>query len=199
MDATHLKNRPAFHVVAGQVARFFGIHFYDLYYGQKNLLSCSEPVVPLLQTQVRMATPEDLSTIICRIGGEVQKDFDHNITINSACYVAVHDGVIAGYLWVNRQIIDLIGMYLAGLPPKNSFMHNVFVFPEHRRKRIFQFLFCAVCHELQKAGFLSIACLVDKANKSSVEALKCVGLELHNAIVLKLPGVKPVLFCRALG
>jgi ribosomal protein S18 acetylase RimI-like enzyme len=163
------------------------------------LLSLSEPVIPLCQAQVRIATPEDLNSIISRIGGETQKAFNHNAAIGSTCYVAVHEGVIAGYLWVNRQIIDLIGMHLAGLPPRNSFMHNVFVFPEHRRKRIFQFLFCAVCHEMQKAEFLSIACLVDKANKPSVEAFKGVGIQLHNAIVIKLPWAKPVLLCRALA
>jgi GNAT superfamily N-acetyltransferase len=199
MDATGLKKRPMFQVVAGQIARFFGIHFYDLYYGQKDLLSCSQPVVPLPKTHVRMATPEDLNRIICRIGGEIQKEFDHNIAIDSTCYVAVHESIIAGYLWVNRQIIDLTGMYLAGLPPRKSFVHNVFVFPEHRRKGIFQFLFYAACLELQKAGFFSIACLVDKANTLSVKAFKCTGIRFHNAIVLKLPGVKPVLICRALA
>ncbi len=197
MDATHLQKRPAFQVVIGQIARFFGIHVYELYYCQKDLLSPFEPVIPLLQAQVRIATSADLNSITCRGDGEIQKAFDHNVAIGSACYVAVHEGTIAGYIWLNRRVVDLTGMYLAPLPSKNSFLHNAFIFPEHRRKRIFQFLFHAVAHEMQKAEFLSIACFVDKANRPSVEALKCTGVRFHNAVVLKLPGVKPVLFCRA--
>ncbi len=192
-----MENRPIYQVVAGRIARCFGIHFYDLYYGEKDLKSLSEPVAPLLQTHVRMATPKDLNEIICRTGGEIQKQFDHNLAINSTCYVAVYHDMVTGYLWVNRQIIDLIGMYVAELAHRNSYVHSVFVFSEHRRKRIFQFLFDATCHELQKAGYLSITCLVDKANRPSVKAFKHAGIKFHNAAILKLPGIKPVFYCRA--
>ena len=198
METTSLRNRSAWQVVAGRIARFFGIHIYDLYYGEKGLLSPLEPVVPSPPTEVRLATPEDLNRIICSIGGTTRRKFDHNIAVYS-CHAAFHEGTITGYLWVNRQVIDMKGMYVAKLPPKSSLVRNVFVLPEHRRKRIFRYLFRAVCNEMHKAGFLSITCLIDKANSQSVEAFKNEGFEFHNAAVLKLPRIKPILFCRALA
>ena len=199
MDSTPLKNRPAYQVIAGRIARFFGIHFFDLYYGEKLLTSPIDPVVPSLPTRVRLATAEDLNRIICRIGGEIQREFDHNSAISSTCYVALHEDTVSGYIWVNRQLIDLVGMYVAKLPARHSFSHNAFIFPEYRCKKIYQYLRHAVCSEMYKSGCLSIACLVDKANTRSIEVLKNEGIEFHNAAVLKLPGIKPVHFCRALA
>jgi len=63
--------------------------------------------------------------------------------------------------------------------------------------RIFRYLFRAVCNEMHNAGFLSITCLIDKANSQSVEAFRLEGFEFHNAAVLELPRIKPVLLCRA--
>jgi len=198
MEALPLSNRPAFQVAAGRLARFFGIHFYDLYFGKKELLSPPEPVVPLLQIQVRIATAEDLDRIIYRIGGGIQKEFDHNISISSTCYVAVHEGNISGYLWLNQHIINLVGMQVTRLPPLSSFMHGVFVFPEHRRKKIFQLLFLRACQDMQRTGFVSITCLVDRANKQSVEAFKHMGIGFQNAPILKLPGIKPLVLNKVL-
>ncbi len=199
MEKAPLRSRPAIHVFAGRIARFFGLQFYDLYFGEKDLLSPTEPVAPLLSTEVRPATPEDLNRIIHRMGGETRREFEQNISLDSTCYVAFYAGAITGYLWVNREIISLTGMYVAPLPPRGSFMHNVFVFPEHRRKGIFQQLFHAACNEMRGAGFLSIACFVDKANSQSVDAFRNEGVEFNNAAVLKLPRVRPFLYCRALA
>jgi len=76
-------------------------------------------------------------------------------------------------------------------------MHNVLVFPEYRRSRVFQYLFREVCYEMHKAGYLSITCLVDKANYPSMQAFKHEGFEFHNAAVLRLPWIGPINFCRA--
>jgi hypothetical protein len=199
METTPLRNRPSWQVVAGRISKFFGIQFYDLYYGEKVLLPPLEPVVPSLPTEVRLATPEDLNKIINRIGGETKREFDHNIAIDSTCHAAFHRGTITGYLWVNRQVIDLKGMYVAKLPARHSFSHHAFVFPEYRSKKIYQYLRHAVCSEMYNSGCLSIACFVDKANTQPIKVLKHEGIEFHNAAVLKLPGIKPVLFCRALA
>ena len=199
MASTALKKRPAWQVVASRIARFFGVRFYDLYYGERKLLPLLEPVIPSPPTEVREATDEDLNAIIRRIGGKAQKEFDHNIAIDSTCYVALHEDTIMGYIWVNQQIIDLVGMYLTKLPARHSFSHNAFIFPEYRRKKIYQYLRHTVCSEMYESGCLSIACLVDKANTWTIEALKHEGIKFHNAAVLKLPGLKPILLCRAIA
>lgn len=199
MEMASPKNKPAVQVVAGRIARFFGIRFYDLYYGEKNLLSPPKSAVPSLPSEVRLATPGDLDRIICQVAGDTCTVFDHNNAIDSRCYVAFHEGAIAGYLWVNENVIDLLGMHIADLPPKSSFVHSLMVFPEHRRKGMFQYLFGAACKEMYTAGFHRVTCLVDKANRPAVEAFKHEGMEFHNAPVLKIAGIKPVCFCRALA
>ena len=93
----------------------------------------------------------------------------------------------------------MVGMRVATLAGESSFVHSVFVYPEHRRKGVFQLLFRTTCHELQEAGCLTVACLVDKANRQSVEAFKRAGIRFRGAAVLKLPGFKPLFFCRALS
>jgi len=199
VESTSQKSRPAWHVLAGRVARFFGIHFYDLYYCERALSSSVEPVVPSVPTRVRLATTEDLNRIICRIGGETCRKFDHNAAIDSICYVALHEDTVTGYIWVNRQIIDLVGMYVVKLPARHSFCHNAFVFPEYRRKKIYQYLRHAVCSEMYASGCVSIACFVDKANTQPIKVLKRQGMKFHNAPVLKLPFVNPIHFCRVLA
>ncbi len=199
MESTSQNSRPAWHVLAGRVARFFGIHFYDLYYCERALSSSVEPVVPSLPTRVRLATTEDLNRIICRIGGEIRRKFDHNAAIDSVCYVACHEDTITGYIWVNRQIIDLVGIYVAKLPARHSFSHDAFVFPEYRCKNIYQYLRHVVCSEMYESGCVSIACFVDKANIQPIKILKRQGMEFHNAPVLKLPFINPIHFCRVLA
>ena len=191
--------RSVWQVVAGRIARVFGIRFYDMYYGHRNLFPPVAPVSPSVPYEVRLANSTDLDKIVSLIGGKTRKDFNHNIAIRSSCYIAIHDVSVAGYLWVNQRIVDLAGMYLAKLPPRHAFSHNAFVFPEYRGKKIYQQLRAAVCSEMYKSGCVSVACLVDKANIRSIHVLRQEGIEFHGAGILKLPGIKPILFCRALA
>jgi len=145
-----------------------------------------------------LATIEDLDGIARRTGGETRKAFDHNIGMGSRCFVAFHKGTVTGYLWVNRQIVELVGMHVAKLPTGHSFSHSAFVFPEYRSKKIYQYLRYVVCTEMYESGCLAIACLVDKANTRSIDVLKKEGHDFRHAGVLKLPGNKFILLCRAL-
>ena len=191
-------NRPAWKVVAGRTARLFGIRFFDLYYGQRDLSAKAEPVVPSLAVEIRLAAKGDLQRIPRPVGIERQMEFDRNRAFGSSCYIAVHEGKVAGYLWVNKKIINMEGMDLANLPAKHAFTHNAYVFREYRNRKIYQFLRRAICHEMYQSGCRVISCLVDKANTRSIEILRQEGIEFQNAGVLKLPGFKPILFCRVI-
>jgi len=198
MTNTSPRNRPAYQSVAGRIARVFGVQFYDLCYGQRDLSPPSESVVPTISIEVRRATTEELDRIVRRIGGGARGGFDHNIAINSTCYIAIHEGTVTGFLWVNRQVADLVGMHVAKLPAGHSFSHNAFIFPEYRGNKIYQYLRQAVCNELYESGCVSIACFVDKANTQPINVLKREGMEFHNAPVLKIPFINPIHFCRVL-
>jgi len=197
MESTFLRKRPAWQSFAGRFGRLFGIQFYDLYYCEKPLSQPFEPVIPSLPIQVRLATNKDLSRIINRLGEDTRKVFDYNTSIDSSCYVAVHGDMITGYIWANRQFIDMVGMQVAKLPAGHSFSHNAYVFPEYRHKQIYRYLRQVICSEMYKSGFLSIACFVDKANTGPLKVFEREGMKFHNAPVLKLPLIRPIHFCRA--
>jgi hypothetical protein len=190
--------RPAWQLVAGRITRLFAVQYYDLYYAQRELSPPSEPIAPSISTEVRLATTEDLDGIVRRTGEETRKAFEHNIDMGSRCFVALHKGTVTGYLWVNQQIVELVGMYIAKLPAGYSFSHSAFVFPEYRSKNIYPYLRHAVCTEMYESGCLAISCLIDKANTRTINVLKNEGHNFHHAGVLKLPWNKPILFSRAL-
>jgi GNAT superfamily N-acetyltransferase len=197
-EVADMRSRPGLQAAAGRIARSFGIRFYDLYFGEGELRALPEPVDPSLAVTVCEATPEDLNRMICRTGGAIRAQVEHNLAIRSTCYVAEHEDTVVGYLWVNRETIDLVGMHVAALTQGSSFVHTVFVFPKQRRKGIFQFLFLTACQGLKEAGCASVACLVDKANRQSLEAFRQAGIRFRSAAVLKLPGIRPLFFCRAI-
>lgn len=199
MNSTAIKSRPAWHKLAGRVASVFGIHFFDLYYCERALSTQPEPVASSIPIEVRLATNEELDSISHRIGGEGREKIEHNIAIDSTCYVAVHEGAVTGYIWVNREFVDLVGMRVTKLRAGCCFSHSAYVLPEYRGNRIYQYLRHVVCSEMYASGCDAIACFVDKANARPIGVLKQEGVKFHNAPVLKLPLLRPIHFCRKLA
>ena len=198
MDATTYQKRPAWQTMAGRIARMFGSQYYDLFHGEKNLLSSNPPVDKAFPLQARMAEPADLEKITRAKKGDFLAPFDRYVAMGSTCYVACHDDEIVGFLWINRQSMEFLGMQLARLPPGHCFVHSVLVFPDARRKGVFQFLFRTVCDELCEDGYQSICCLVDRANIASIQAFSSEGTRFRLAPLLRLPGIRPIHFYRAL-
>jgi hypothetical protein len=192
-------SRPVWQTIAGRLARIFGIRFYDMYLAHRNLSPSAEPSARPRPCEVRLATDQDLETIASLLGGETRDDFDRYKSIGSRCYVADQDSKIAGCLWVNHHVVELKGMRLAKVPAGHTFTHGAFVLPEFRGQRMYRYLRDAVCGELYKSGFGSVACLVDKANHLSIRVLQQEGMEFYSANILKLPVIGPILFCRALA
>ena len=192
-------NRPAWQSVAGRLARILGIRFYNMYLARRELSPFAGTSTQPDSCEVRLATDQNLETIAGLMGREIREDFGYYRSIGSACYVAEHEGEIAGYLWVNHHTVELKRMYLAKLPAGHSFTHGAFVFPEFRDRGIYRHLRYAVCNELQQSGCVAVACLVDKANLPSINVLGQEGMEFYSAAILRFPVIRPILFCRALA
>jgi len=186
-------------MVAGRLARLLGIRFYDMYLARRDLSPSAETSARPGPCEVRLATEEDLTTIVSLFGGEIREHLGHYRSIGSTCYVAGREGRIAGYLWVNHRIVELKGMYLAKLPAGHAFTHAAFVSPEFRGRGIYQHLRISVCNELYKSGFSVVACLIDKANHGSIKVLEQENMTFYAAAILKFPVIRPILFCRALA
>jgi len=188
-----MSSKPFIQRIASRTAGFFGVQFFNLYYGEKNLPSDIEPVDSPIALQIRKASDEDLNAVIDRLGAKTRKNFEGAKAIGSTCYIAVNEGKIAGYTWVNREFIDLVGNIAAKLPKGGSYNYNSYVFPEYRGKRVFQSMIQLVYMTMKQEGCMFTANLVDKANAPSVAARKRFGVIFQNARFLKLPGFRPLM------
>jgi ribosomal protein S18 acetylase RimI-like enzyme len=178
--------------VLSRLAGFFGIRFYDLYYVEKSLLTEIETVDSSIALIVREATAQDLENIMERLGPKTRKNFHTAGAIGSTCFVALHEGNIAGYTWMNRRYIDLVGHIAAKLPAEGSYSYNSYVFPEYRGKRVFQSMIRLVYLKMQQENRKFTANLVDKDNLPSITARERFGATFQNARFLKLPGFHPL-------
>ena len=174
------------------MAGLFGVYYYDLYYGEKDLRAGVEAVASPIDLKVRRAGEEDLEYIIGRLGPDTRKNFDHAKSIGSFCFVAVHDSKIAGYSWANREVVDLLGMCVARLPREGSYNYNSLVFKEFRGKKVFQSLMGAVYREMREAGCTFTANLVAKLNAPSVAARKRFGVKFQGVRFVKFPLLDPI-------
>jgi len=188
-----MNSKPLIQRIASRAVGFFGVKFYNLYYGEKNLLVDIEPVDSSIELQIHKATDKDLNTIIDRLSAETRKNFECAKAIGSTCYIAVNDGKIAGYTWVNQKFIDLVGNIVTKLPKGGSYNYNSYVFPEYRGKRVFQSMIRLVYTKMKQEHCRFSANLVGKDNAPSVAARKRFGVLFQNARFLKLPGLKPLI------
>lgn len=184
--------QPPIKRILSRMAGFFGVYYFDLYYGEKDLRTGVEAVASPIDLEVRRASEEDLDYIIGRLGPEIGKNFGHAQSIGSVCYVAAHNSKIAGYSWANRQVVDLVGMCVARLPAEGSYNYNSLVFEEFRGKKVFQSLIGAVYREMREAGCTFTANLVAKQNAASVAARKRYGVKFQGVRFIKLPFVDPI-------
>jgi ribosomal protein S18 acetylase RimI-like enzyme len=178
--------------ILSRTAGIFGVRYFDLYYGEKDLRAGVETVSSPIDLDVRRAGEKDLDYIIGRLGPEAKRNFDFAKSIGSVPYVAVHDEKIAGYSWCNREMVDLVGMCVARLPREGSYNYNSLVFEEFRGKKVFQSLMGAVYRDMREAGGTFTANLVAKENKASVAARRRFGVRFQGVRFIKLPFADPI-------
>ncbi|MFH1681732.1 MAG: hypothetical protein ABIH26_13955 [Candidatus Eisenbacteria bacterium] len=177
--------------IAGVLARI-GIRYFDLLYGRTDLRSSSVRTVSSpLELRIRAAGEEDMRRIVERSGDETDGDFRAALALGGACYVALSEGSIAGYTWVNRNLIPVRGLPPLPLPAGSVYSYKSHVFPEHRGKKVFQGLLAEVYREMKNEGFSVAANLVDVKNAASIQARRRVGASFRRVRLVKLPGLKP--------
>ncbi|MFC1654446.1 GNAT family N-acetyltransferase [Myxococcota bacterium] len=183
---------PPIKLILARTAGLFGVYYYNLWYGEKDLRAGVEAVASPIDLEVRRAKAEDLDYIIGRLGSDIKKNFEHAKSIGSFSYVGVHEGKIAGYSWANREVVDLVGACVARLPREGSYNYNSLVFKEFRGKKVFQSLMAAVYREMRAEGCTFTANLVAKLNAPSVAARKRFGVKFQGVRFVKLPLLDPV-------
>lgn len=186
-------NKPLIQRIASRAAGIFGVRFYNLFYAEKNLQAEIEPVAASIELTIRQAGKEDLAAIVDRLGPKIRDNFKSASAIGSTCLVALSEGRIAGYTWINLKNIDLVGHIVAQLPPGGAYNYNSFVFPEFRGKRVFQSMIYLVYTEMKEKNCRFTANLVGQDNAPSIAARQRFGVLFQNARFLILPGTKPLI------
>ena len=186
-------NKPLIQRIASRAVGIFGVRFYNLFYGEKNLQAEIEPVAASIELTIREAGKEDLAAIVDIRGPKIRDNFKNATAIGSTCFVALSEGRIAGHTWINLKNIDLVGHIVAQLPPGGAYSYNSFVFPEFRGKRVFQSMKHLVYTEMKQKNCTFAANLVGQDNAPAIAASKRFGVVFQNARFLKLPGFKPLI------
>lgn len=181
---------------ASRIAAFFGVRFYNLLYGEKNLLQEIEAVSTTPEVRVDRARENDVEDLLNRLPVEQRGYCLTAKELGSECWIAWHGEEIAGYSWLNFEQVNLLGWRLFDLPESGAYTYNSYVMQEYRGRRIFQRLTETVYRHIRDEGFAFCGNLVDRSNAASIGARRRFGLIYQPAPVLKIPGRGPFILGR---
>lgn len=171
----------------GDLVRPLGVRFFDVHYLEKDLRGELQAIECPIALEVRLAEETDLAGILARSEPEIAARLERARAIGSTCYVAVHEGKIAGYSWANRKVVDMGGLIVARMPAEGAYNYESLVFPEFRGNKIFQCLIGAVYADMKAAGCTFTANLVDTHNAASIAARRRHGVAFQSARYLGVP------------
>lgn len=183
--------KPLWQRVASRTAGLFGVRFYTMLYGERSLVDPIVPIEARVDLDIRLATPADLDRLVAAMQPVDRRLAERAIENDSECLIGWHDTEIAGYSWLNRRRVLLLGEHLCDLPPEGGYTFFSYVWPAYRGKKVFQALTGAVYLYLQADGRRFCCNLVDRNNAGSIGARAKYGVAYQAAPCLKLPGTRP--------
>lgn len=189
--------KPLIQRLASRGLALCGVRFYNLLYGERSLLEPIPIIVTPPGVRVGRASQMELDQLIRRTPSEQDEPCRKAREIGSECWIAWHHDRVAGYSWVDRKEVNLLGWRLFELPDSGAYTYNSFVWPEHRGRRIFQRLTEVIYRQLQAEGFSFSCNLVDRSNVASIGARRRFAVVYQPAPVVKIPGKGPFLLGRS--
>jgi len=98
------------------------------------------------------------------------KEFAKNrLEKGDRCVLAIHNGRIAGYIWVMKDYIELSPYKFLLLPKNKAYTYKAFVLNEYRGKRIHSAMYSYVVNMLKKEGKRFAISAVDRDNKPALK------------------------------
>ena len=183
--------KPLWVRVSSRAAALFGVHFYNMLYGERSLLCALQQVEPPPTIHIREAKDRDLERLGSELNPAQAEACRMAAAQQSRCLIALDGKRLAGYSWFNTQDIHLLSWRMLPLPAEGGYTYNSFVLPEYRGQKIFQCLTEAVYSRLAREGFRFCCNLVDRDNAPSIAARRRLGAVFCPAPILKLPGLDP--------
>lgn len=177
--------------LAGGLAGLFGVRYYTMLYSEKSLVGEVEHIEAPDALEVRPASAEDLEVIFARQSGSEEELGRRILELGGECLIAWRQEEMAGYSWIHRDRVLLLGDPLTALPPEGGYTFNSWVWPEFRGRKVFQVLTEHVYRTLKAEGLTFCCNLVDRNNGGSIGARSKFHVAVRPAPILKLPGLDP--------
>lgn len=180
----------------------FGIRLFRIYYGERAVHHRMFDVFSSHDIRIRDASAAELETIRSALEGFDRRNFQHSIDIGSTCFVARLGGETIGYMWINFDCIDIFWIIIARLPDGGAYLHNAYVVPKFRGKRILHAMGWAVNEYLADKGCRFCCHVILRHNTSSLNSMRKYQairyMKYQRARILKLPGLRPFFLGRKL-
>lgn len=177
-----------------KAVNFLGIHVDKLLYCERSLKNFPK-VRAKIPLSITKASDEDIQFILKRMNIREQKYARYSLKQRNTCYIAKHEGRIAGFSWVSKEGIHLHHRMILSFSGSKAYTHHSYVFPEFRRKKVFQKLTQVICRNLKKEGYVKVCNLIFPGNTPSIKARIRLGYKCVSLTILSTP-IKSIIFTR---
>lgn len=174
-------------------AHALGIRYFDLLYGEIDLLERIPDITSPLDLEIRKGRQDEIRELALIRGGDMVRRFEFALSTGSICHIAWYGGKAAGCTWYNKKTITIDMIKIGDVPPGGSFRFDSFVFPEFRGRKVFQCLLNYIFHHLREEGCRFAGSFVDRENLASIRGQSNFPVSFQPVRLLKAPGL-PVVF-----
>lgn len=181
--------KPLHRRVLGPLLAALGVHDFLMLYGEANLSRPLPEVRTGVPFDVALATQSDLDELLPLLPAAQQQACRSSIRFDSQCFLARHDGRIAGYSWYHPTLLSVLHLPIETLPPNIAYTFASYVLPEFRGKKLFQRLTVAVYDHARQEGRDFVCNLVERTNAASIAARQRLSVNFQPVRILALPGL----------
>ena len=181
--------KPLHRRLLGPVASALGVHDFLMLYGEADLARPLREIRPGLPFDVAMASRADLDELLPRLPPAQQQACRSSMGFDSQCFLARHDGRIAGYSWYHPTLLSIVHLPMETLPPTIAYTSASYVLPEFRGKKLFQRLTLAVYEHARQEGRGFVCNLVERSNAASIAARQRLSVEFQPVRIVAFPGL----------
>lgn len=121
---------------------------------------------------------------------------EQNLRMESQCVTCSYQGVQIAFMWLNQKNFIFLGHPVHSLPQGHLCMHNVWISQPFRGRRVLQLMLLETHRRIMGKGLHTLNCVVDQADHAAIATFSRLGVQFHNAPIIKLPGLNPVFLGR---
>lgn len=172
----------------GPLLATLGFHDFLMFYGEADLAHALPEVRTGLPFDVTLAARADVDELLPLLPAAQQQACQASARFGSVCFLARHDGRIAGYSWYHPTLLSVRHLPIETLPPNVGYTFASYVLPEFRGKKLFQRLTVTVWDHARHEGRRFVCNLVERTNAASIAARRRLNVEFQPVHIRALPG-----------